>query len=219
MTRASELGLAPIENPDDWERYYAQVRDPLAMPWTCPLGLDPDVARALASRGLGSGRALDVGTGSGNQALELARRGFDVTGSDLAPSAVREARKRAADAGLTVRFVVDDALATRLEPGFDLVLDRACFQVLAPDLRARYARTVAELLAPGGLFLLKAFSDAEPRSEGGPYRFGALELVRTFGAHLALEELIATRHHGTLAERPAAWLGAWRKPAPGQSPA
>ena len=211
MTRAKDLGLSPVDHPEHWERYYAAVSAPEEMPWYCA-GLDPDVERALSALAIAGGRALDLGTGPANQAFELARRGFAVTASDLAPSAVARARERAAALGLAVRVEEDDILATRLSGPFDLILDRGCFQCLFPERRGAYVAAIARLLAPGGHLLLKTYSDEEPRTEG-PHRFNERLLDELFGARLARVLLVRTVYQGTLAEWAPALFSAWRKPA------
>ena len=72
------------------------------------------------------GQALDLGCGSGIWSIELARRGWQVTGIDIVPKAVRRARERARQAGVEVQFVDGDVAALRaagVGSGFRLVLD------------------------------------------------------------------------------------------------
>ena len=72
------------------------------------------------------GQALDLGCGSGIWSIELARRGWQVTGIDIVPRAVRRARERARQAGVEVQFVEGDVAALRaagVGSGFRLVLD------------------------------------------------------------------------------------------------
>jgi len=207
MTRAKDLGLTPVDHPEHWERYYAAVSAPADMPWYCA-GLDPDVERALASLELSPGRALDLGTGPANQAFELARRGFDVTGTDLSPSAIERARARAEAERAPLSFLVDDILATRLAGPFDLILDRGCFHCLFPARRGEYAATLHRLLAPGGTFLLKTFSHAEPGTEG-PHRFRPEDLDEVFGALFVRRLLVPTTYQGTLEEQAQALFSAW----------
>ena len=70
---------------------------------------------------------MDLGTGPGTQALELAKRGFSVTGSDIAQSAIKSAQKMSE----RVDFVTDDILESKFEDeSFDYILDRGCFHTL-----------------------------------------------------------------------------------------
>jgi cyclopropane fatty-acyl-phospholipid synthase-like methyltransferase len=159
----------------EWDAIY-ETANIEGMPWFYA-ALDPDVERALARLGRTAGTLLDLGTGPGTQAIALAARGFEVTGTDFARSAVTKAQARAAAAGARVTFVEDDVLASKLEGSFDTVLDRGCFHVVPPEQRPAYVATLARLVAKGGHLLLKTFSVKQP-GELGPYRFTP-ELIRT----------------------------------------
>ena len=79
------------------------------------------------------GSALDLGCGTGMQSVALARRGWQVTGVELVPRALRAARERAREAGVEVRFLQGDVAALRaagVGSGFRLVLDFGCFHGL-----------------------------------------------------------------------------------------
>jgi len=127
-----------------WEELYKQdVIEKL--PWYWP-ELDPDLSAALARHGLVSGHVLDQGTGPGTQAIALVERGFTATASDLSDAAIAYAERRAKERGVSVDFVQDDVLASRLKGPFDAVFDRGCFHVLAPGQRAGYVETMHRLL-------------------------------------------------------------------------
>lgn len=109
------------------------------------------------------GRALDLGCGSGRNAIFLARHGFAVEAVDYSETAIAWASERVAEAGvdvgLTCRNVFDLApMAGR----FDLVYDSGCFHHIAPHRRATYVDIVLDALRPGGWFGLTCF-----RPEGG----------------------------------------------------
>src|SRR5262245_57082818 len=121
------------------ERYQQQAVE--TMPWFYP-ELDDDLKQALDELGLRSGHALDLGTGPGTQAMQLAQRGFDVTATDISAAAIRLAREKADAQGLEVTWQQDDILSTRLIGPFDLVLDRGCFHVLPLERRQDYVSTI-----------------------------------------------------------------------------
>jgi SAM-dependent methyltransferase len=131
----------------------------------------------------GSGRALDLGCGTGRDAVHLAEQGWTVTGVDAVPHALGEARERARRAGAEVDFRQGDVTrldALGLEPGFDLVLDRGCFHGLGDEDRERCAAGVNELVAPGAELLIFAFS---PGWHGpAPRGISADEILQRFGA-------------------------------------
>ena len=75
------------------------------------------------------GRALDVGCGSGRDAVYLAKRGWQVTAVDLVDAAIARARQRAAQEGVDVEWIIGDVTnlsALALKPGYTLVYDFGC---------------------------------------------------------------------------------------------
>jgi SAM-dependent methyltransferase len=103
------------------------------------------------------GRALELGCGSGTNAIYLAKHGWQVTAIDFAPSAISKARLKARREGVEINFLVQDvthysgAMST-----FDLILDIGCFHGLSEKDRKTYLRNVNHLLDPHGTFLLYA---------------------------------------------------------------
>src|SRR5216117_202455 len=77
----------------DWETLYA-TSDVATLPWYNP-ALDTDIERALKAHRLRSGRILDLGTGPATQAMNLAKRGFDVLATDISSSAIAKAKAAA----------------------------------------------------------------------------------------------------------------------------
>jgi SAM-dependent methyltransferase len=128
------------------------------------------------------GRALDIGCGTGRDAVYLAQRGWTVTGVDAVAQAIDAARERAAAAGVTVEWVLGDVTKLeqlRIGSNYDLVLDRGCFHGLPDDAREACARGVNALTAPGATLLMFAFS---PGFHGpAPRGIGADEIEKRFG--------------------------------------
>jgi SAM-dependent methyltransferase len=109
---------------------------------------------------LAPGRALDVGCGSGADAVHLAARGWRVTGVEVVETALARARARAAEAGVEVRWVGGDVARLGrlgLEPGSDLLYDFGCIQGLPDPARRGAAAGLGDLAAPGARLLLFAF--------------------------------------------------------------
>lgn len=180
------------------------------LPWYWP-SIDPDLAEALERRGVVSGRALDLGSGPGTQAIALAERGFVVTAADLSAAALAYAARKAEARGVYVTFVEDDILATKLTGPFDVIFDRGCFHVLAPERRADYARAVCHLLAPGGWFFLKTFSHLQPGMQG-PHRFAPGDIRGCFDAHgLAVVDIRETVYQGQNDPHPKALFSTIRR--------
>ncbi len=107
------------------------------------------------------GRAIDLGCGSGSNAIFLADHGFDVTGVDFSPIALQKARITATGKpGRRIRFVQADLTANDIPgvPGpFDLLVDYGTLDDLKGAKREAMARTITRLARPGAAFLLWCF--------------------------------------------------------------
>lgn len=110
--------------------------------------------------------ALDLGTGSGIWGVELARRGWQVTGVDLVEKALARAHERVSDAGVDMRLVRGDVTALRdagVGSGFQLVLDTGTFHGLRPADRRAMGREVDAIAAADATVLLLGWA---PRRRG-----------------------------------------------------
>jgi SAM-dependent methyltransferase len=124
-------------------------------------GLAELLEQEEAGREAPYGRALDVGTGSGIWGVELAKRGWQVTGVDLVGKALHRAEQRVSEAGVEMRLVQGDVTALRaagIRAGFDLVLDTGTFHGLDTAQRAAMGREVDAVAAPGATVLLLAWA-------------------------------------------------------------
>jgi len=113
------------------------------------------------------GKALDLGCGTGTNVITLAKSGWQVTGVDFAPPAIRIAKKKAQHLGIKVELLVDDV--TRLDSisgCFDLILDMGCFHSLTSKDHPKYLANIDRLLAPTGTFLLYVFFKSQDGEQG-----------------------------------------------------
>lgn len=107
------------------------------------------------------GRALDLGCGRGHWSLELARRGWQVTGVELVPRAARAARRRASAAAADVTIVEGDMTALTeagVGSGFRLVWDFGALHGLTPEELRAVGRGVGEVAAEDATALILAWS-------------------------------------------------------------
>jgi len=123
----------------------------------------PELVNLVESGALQPGRAIDLGCGTGDNAIFLTQHGFEVTALDFAPAAIATAKAKARQAGLDVDFGVDDLTRLSTVSGqFDLLVDYGTFDDLSIRQRAAYVRQIVPLAKPGAKFLLWCFQ-WEPR--------------------------------------------------------
>ncbi|MDY6937889.1 MAG: class I SAM-dependent methyltransferase [Cyanobacteriota bacterium] len=166
----------------EWEQFYRETPED-RIPWMM-FEFDPYVDRALTQLNLNARNVLEVGTGSGLQALELAKRGFQVTATDISHAAVSLARNKAKEKGVEIDFKQDDILNSKLNGEFDLILDRGCFHCFHTQQIPEYIRTVRRLLTSPGYLLLQCRSDLEStnllKSYTAPYRYAPKDIEEIF---------------------------------------
>lgn len=197
--RARALARDAIERgePLAWfERLYREAAAGSALvPWA-DLVPNPHLVEWLEAHPLPPGRALDVGTGLGDNAEELARRGWDVVAFDIAATALDAARARFPSSR------VHYTTANLLEPpadwrmAFDLVAETYTLQVLPRRERAVAGRALGDLVAPGGTLLVVARGREAAEPEGAmpwPLTRAEIEAIEQNGIRLtAFEDFLDT---------------------------
>jgi SAM-dependent methyltransferase len=172
-------------DPVGWfEDLYSRAgEDTAIIPWA-DLVPNPNLVEWLDQQALVSGLALKVGSGLGDDAEELARRGFETTAFDISSSAIERSRTRFPNSPVSY-FVVDLFSApNEWSSRFDFVLESYTLQVLPPDLRARAIEAIAAFVAPGGTLLVIARGRETNEPEGKmpwPLTKDELSLFETHG--------------------------------------
>jgi len=196
-------------NPQSFQAYYQSVP-----PWD--IGRPQEVFVALVDAGQIRGRVLDVGCGTGENALFLASRGCLVVGIDLAPAAIEQAQRKARERASAAVFEIADALKlAELGRTFDAVIDCGVFHVFSDQQRPLYVASLAAVLAPGGKYFMLVFSDEQPGTMG-PRRVSQREIREAFADGWTVEEIAAAEFSLNPASPPTRALGpsgtakAWR---------
>jgi SAM-dependent methyltransferase len=174
------------------------------LPWDTGIP-DSKLVELVETGALRAGSALDVGCGTGTNAIWLAQRGYEVLGVDVAPKAIERARAKLRG-DVRCRFEAMDFLAHRPQGPFHLVFDRGCFHVFdeAAD-RARFAEQVAAVLAPGGIWVSLIGSTEGPAREMGPPRRSLRDIAQAIEPHLEIVSLKSDPFRD-LPELAAAWV-------------
>lgn len=157
--------------PPDWDALY-RLGTP---PWESgvPSG---ELVRVLDEGLVKPCAALEIGCGTGADAVYLARRGFELTAVDSSPTAMERARGRAQRAGVLIRFVLDDVFAFARQSGpFDLVYDAGFYHFARQWELERLLDLLWRVTRPGSYYLTLAGSTDET-AEGGPPRVSEEEV-------------------------------------------
>lgn len=226
MTDMTEPNVARAltDRPSDYFDGIYASQPPTGAPiaaagWDCaqpqPVVVDLHAAGAIR------GEVLDVGCGTGENALYLATLGCRVTALDASPSAIQHARVKAGQRGLSghVDFAVADALdLSQFQASFDTVIDSGLFHVFSDSDRRAYVAALRAVCRPGARLHIAAVSDAAPPGPG-PRRVSAAELVEAFAGWTILtlqRSIMVGLLPGQRAQSP---IPAWRMTAAPEPPA
>lgn len=170
-----------------FEQAYAKVP-----PWE--IGRPQPALIRLAEAGRIHGRVLDVGCGTGDNAIYLAERGYEVVGIDFVESAIFRAKEKAALGRVALRFELLDALQLdRVNERFDTVIDSGLFHTFTDAQRAVFINGLEQVISERGTLFMLCFSEQEPGGDG-PRRVTQQEIRESFGLGWKIEAIEASRY-------------------------
>lgn len=172
------------------ERIYRKT--PLdGIPWN--FEIPPDFLTGLVETGqLEPCKTIDLGCGTGNYSVYLASIGFDVTGIDISPTAIKIAKEKAQKKGIKCNFFVADVLGNfnELKSKFDFAYDWELLHHIFPEQRKIYVKNVYGLLNPKAKYLSVCFNENDPGFGGsGKRRKTKLGTILYFSSEDELREL------------------------------
>lgn len=172
-------------------------------PWDSGISPPELVELVEGPKALRSGRALDIGCGTGTNCKYLLDHHWEVTGVDFVPRAVNVAKRKAPGA----RLLVGDVTKLRelgVSGPFDMMLDLGCFHAIPQALRDAYVSEVSHVAAPGATLLMFAFGE---KGRGTPVAPEA-EIRQRFSAAFDVVEV-----RPGIPFRKQTWYRMIRKPA------
>ena len=137
------------------------------------------------------GKVCIVGCGRGYDAIMFAKKGFDVTAVDFAPTPIFELNKLAIQKSETINTVQDDifSLVEKFSDTFDYVIEQTCFCAIHPNRRKEYEILVRTILKPGGKLVGLWFPlDKSPEEGGPPWGTTIDEVKSTFNSGWKIEK-------------------------------
>src|SRR3989442_15467432 len=158
-------GRSRAEERMSWDEMYEGTP-----PWD--IGRPQPVFVQLVEKGiLHESPVLDVGCGTGENAVFLAAKGFEVTGVDFTAKAIEKAKRKAKSRGAKATFLVHDAFElAALKKTFATAIDSGLFHTFEDDDRIRFRDQLHKAMRPGGTYFMMGFSEKEPTDWDGPRR-------------------------------------------------
>lgn len=166
----------PPTSPHEWNQRYLDGN----LPWDSGL-VSQELILAVEQQWLTACRAVELGCGTGTNAIYLAEQGFQVTAIDVSAKAIELAQAHVRQMAHPPRFLVADITRLpALDGPFQFIFDRGCYHCLRlTDLDA-YRAALMQLSVPGTRFLLLA-GNANEQTEHGPPRVKESEIRRELG--------------------------------------
>lgn len=169
---------------------------------------DFNLIKTIKEKGINSCKVLEIGCGTGDNAIWLAQQNFQITGIDVSEIAITEARIRASKVGAKCNFITGNFFLDEIkEAPFEFVFDRGCFHSFDSDEeRKAYAQKVSSLLGKEGLWLSLIGCADKPHNESGPPLRTAKDIVMAVEPYFMILSLTASYFFSNKPEPPMAWI-------------
>lgn len=128
-----------------------------------------ELQRTIQEVGIVPGRTIELGCGTGTNAIWLAQQGFEVTAVDFSSLALEKARHKATEAGVRIQFLEVDVLnPSAIHERFPFFFDRGCYHVVRRLDVDKFLATLEGITEPGALGLILTGNAKEPHDPGPP---------------------------------------------------
>ena len=177
---------------------------------------DFNLIQAVTTTPIPPCKALEIGCGTGNNAIWLSQRGFDVVAVDASEIAIGQAREKAATANVSCSFAVLNILTDHIDAApFGFAFDRGCFHAMGSDEeRITFAKQVHRHLEDGGLWLSLIGNADQKRDGPGPPQRTAKDIVSAVEPFFEILSLVSGQFDSSRTPPPRAWVCLMRKRRP-----
>ena len=158
-------------------------------------------------------KALEIGCGTGDNAIWLSQQHFTVVGVDASEIAIEKARDKAAKTNASCTFAVLNILNSHANGApFGFAFDRGCFHTVdSPQERQSFAEQINRHLGENGLWLSLIGSADEQRLSEGPPKRTARDIVSAVEPYFEILSLVSSHFEAHLPAPPGAWVCLMRK--------
>ena len=168
---------------------------------------DFNLIEVVTKKPVPSCKVLDIGCGTGDNAIWLAQNHFQVIGTDTSDIALEKAKDKASRANVECNFMLVDFLRNKIEGSpFGFIFDRGCFHSFSSENNRRsFAKNVAAHLEEAGLWLTIVGNADEHRQGHGPPQRTAVDIVLAVEPYFEILFLQSSRFGSNHPNPPRAW--------------
>jgi SAM-dependent methyltransferase len=194
------------------QKHYKERYEARDTPWDIGKP-DFNLIQTVTGKPIEPCKALDIGCGTGDNAIWLSQQKFHVLGIDTSEIAIEKAKEKALKADVKCTFSVVDILRSSVRGApFGFAFDRGCFHSLGSDKdRKRFAERVYGHLKKDGLWLSIIGNADEQRRAPGPPQQSARDIVNSVEPYFEIFSLVSSYFGSSRPNPPRAWACLMRK--------
>lgn len=196
-----------MATPEEFEERYKRGE----LPWDSGTH-DKNLEEMIRDYSIRPCPVLELGAGTGSDAIWLAQQGFTVTAIDVSSTAVEMARQKVSDAGVNIDVVRVDVLKDKLPEGpFALVFDRGCFHSLEAEGKSWLTGIIHDHLENDGYWFSIIGSADGPDRDHGPPRMSLRDIATLVETRFEIIHVKAIQMNTNLPLPPRGWACLMRK--------